>query len=553
MNKAVLTNRRTKYLGVLATLLFLGAFVLLPSSAMAASDICRDIQDDSGIESPEPNEGGVATAPNCRYGVTASEKGATALAAMKIGWVVTFRANEPDWLPSSVAHTPMIRLKQDRNESGARLDTYTASPSFTENGLGRLIRANPGAVWIVGNEVDRVFWQDDLMPEIYAVAYHDAYHFIKRVDPTAKVAVSGLVLVSPGRLQYLDKVLEAYRQRYSVSMPVDVWTFHAYIFPERNEEYNNHPDGGKPVFASVANGTDPAIAIKNPLWIRPLEERLALCQRDDFWCIYEHDNITLFSQQVIAMRTWMKTNGYQYTPLLLTEWSLLHSYKETGNGECEVRDEQGNCFAPQRVTRFMEDSVQYLENAIDPNLGYPLDGNRLVQQWAWFLLDDMDLGDFIAGNPSLLLNPATGVRTQMGNKYRDLIQQSTTQPNLLIEQVYADLVDVDPQSGAAVATLRVRVRNNGNTPTAAPFEVIFFRDSGLTQEIGRATVPAGLDGCAVNDVVAQIEWNDLEEGVHPYWVEVDAENAVGAAQPPAPKSSVVLVNPIRLFLPTLQR
>lgn len=552
MNKAVLTNRRTKYLGVLATLLFLGAFVLLPSSAMAASDICRDIQDDSGIESPEPNEGGVATAPNCRYGVTASEKGATALAAMKIGWVVTFRANEPDWLPSSVAHTPMIRLKQNTDENG-RLPTYTASPSFTENGLGRLIRANPGAIWIVGNEVDRVYWQDDLMPEIYAVAYHDAYHFIKRVDPTAKVAVSGLVLVSPGRLQYLDKVLEAYRQRYSVSMPVDVWTFHAYIFPERNEEYNNHPDGGKPVFASVANGTDPAIAIKNPLWIRPLEERLALCQRDDFWCIYEHDNITLFSQQVIAMRTWMKTNGYQYTPLLLTEWSLLHSYRETGNGECEVRDEQGNCFAPQRVTRFMEDSVQYLENAIDPNLGYPLDGNRLVQQWAWFLLDDMDLGDFIAGNPSLLLNPATGVRTQMGNKYRDLIQQSTTQPNLLIEQVYADLVDVDPQSGAAVATLRVRVRNNGNTPTVAPFEVIFFRDSGLTQEIGRATVPAGLDGCAVNDVVAQIEWSDLEEGVHPYWVEVDAENAVGAAQPPAPKSSVVLVNPIRLFLPTLQR
>lgn len=557
MNATVLKDRRKISLGVLAALFLLGVAMLLsPGRAVAASDICLDVQDDSGVALPEPDAGTTATAPNCRYGVTASEKGADDVAAMKVGWVVTFRPDEPSWLPPSTAHTPMIRLKQDRDENGRRLSTYTASPAFSESALGRLIRANPGAIWIVGNEVDRVFWQDDLMPEIYAVAYHDAYHFIKQTDPTAKVAVSGLVLVSPGRLQYLDKVMEAYRQRYGAPMPVDVWTFHAYIFPERNEEseeFEGHPDNGRPVFASIANGTDPALAMKNPLWLRPLEDRLALCQRADFWCIYEHDSVELFSQQVVAMRTWMKASGYQNTPLLLTEWSLLHSYRDTGNGECEIQDEYGNCFVPQRVTRFMEDSVRYLENAVDPNLGYPLDNNRLVQQWAWFLLDDMDLGDFIAGNPSLLVDPINGSLTQMGNKYRDLIQQTTTQPNLVVEHVYADLADVDPQSGTATAMLRAKVRNNGNTPTTAPFEIKFFRDSGLTQEIGRATVPAGLDGCAVNDVVVEIEWQDLEEGAYRYWVEVDGDNAVGSITPPSVESSVVLVNPVRIFLPTLQR
>ncbi len=335
-------------------------------------------------------------------------------------------------------------------------------------------------------------------------------------------------------------------------MPVDVWTFHAYIFAERNEDYD-HPDGGKPVFASVANGTDPALAMKNPIWVRPLEERLALCQREDYWCVYEHDNVDLFKQQVIAMRTWMKANGYQNTPLLLTEWSLLHPYRIKPNGVCEIQDEYGNCFTPARVTRFMEETVQYMESAADPNLGYPLDNNRLVQQWAWFLLDDMDLGDFIEGNPSLLVNPANGQLTQMGRKYRDLIQQSTTQPNLVIDAVLADMVDTDSESGKAVARLRVRIRNNGNTPTTAPFEVKFFSNSGLTQEIGRATVPAGLDGCAVNDVVAEVEWEDLPRGVYRYWVEVDGANATGGSAPPAPQSSIVLVDPVRIFLPTLQR
>ena len=554
MKTTVLQDRNRPIILAAVALLLWTCALLLPSPAMAASDICLDTQNDSDVTVPEPSAATAATAPNCRYGVTASAKGANQLAAMKIGWVVSFGAREPSWLPENVTHTPMIRLKQNRDAEGRRQPSYTASPAYTESGLGRYIRSNPGAVWIVGNEVDRIFWQDDLMPDVYAIAYHDAYQFIKQMDPTAKVAVSGLVLVSPGRLQYLDLVLDAYRQRYGAPMPVDVWTFHAYIFPERNEDYD-HAEGGRPVFASIANGTDRNLALLNPLWVRPLEERLALCERDDYVCVHEHDSADIFMQQVVAMRTWMKARGYQNTPLQLTEWSLLHPYNVDASGACTtVIDERGNCFTPPRVTQFMERTVQYLESAIDPNLGFPLDGNRLVQQWAWFALDDADLGDFIAGNPSLLLDPITGMPTQMGNKYRDLIQQSTTQPNLVIEQVFSDMVDIDPQTGAAVAQLKVSIRNNGNTPTTEPFDVKFYRDAGLTQEIGRATVPAGLDGCAVNSVIAAIEWEEMvDEGAYRYWVEVDGENAVDAVAPPSPTSAVVLVNLTRLFLPSLHR
>lgn len=557
--KKILTKNRTPHLSslALALLLLAAGLLLIPSTASAASDVCIDLRGDLDADDPEPILEASATAPNCRYGVTASQKGASQIVPMKIGWVVTFGPSKPSWVPSNVSHTPMIRLKQSRDANGNRLPTYTARPSLTNSGLGQQIQANPGAVWIVGNEVDRVFWQDDLMPEVYADAYHDAYHFIKQKDPTAKVAVSGLVLVTPGRLQYLDKVLDAYRAKYGTPMPVDVWTFHAYIFPERIEDYVRPgdgvvpPDSGKPVFASVANGTDPAIAMKLPHWWRPLSEQLELCQRDDYYCIYEHDSLDLFAQQVVAMRSWMKARGYQNTPLLLTEWSLLHQYKVDANGQCiATKDEYGNCFTPQRVTKFMEDSIRYLENATDANLGYPLDNYRLVQQWAWFLLDDGDLGAFIDGNPSLLIDPVSNNLTQMGRKYRDLIAATTTQPNLVIDRVFADLVDADAQSGVGTAILRVSIRNNGNTPTAAPFQVKFYRDAGMTQLIGQATVPAGLEGCAVNDTVVEVAWENLNPGVYRYWVSVDSEGTIGASKT---GSSVVIVDPERLFLPMLQR
>ena len=81
--------------------------------------------------------------------------------------------------------------------------------------------------------------------------------FIKNVDPTAQVAISGLVEVTPGRLQYLDIVWNTYMQEFGTPMPVDMWTMHLYILPEVQLQ----PDGSIDAngIANVALGTNKAL------------------------------------------------------------------------------------------------------------------------------------------------------------------------------------------------------------------------------------------------------------------------------------------------------
>ncbi|MGC9334291.1 MAG: hypothetical protein ACP5JJ_09100, partial [Anaerolineae bacterium] len=97
--------------------------------------------------------------------------------------------------------------------------------------LGRLVDANPGAIWIIGNEPDCI-WQDNRLPEEYARVYHDLYVFIKSRDQTSQVAAGGIVQPTPLRLQYLDLVLEAYQARYGHALPVDIWHIHNAILNE---------------------------------------------------------------------------------------------------------------------------------------------------------------------------------------------------------------------------------------------------------------------------------------------------------------------------------
>ncbi len=123
-----------------------------------------------------------AAVPNCRYGVSASRN--DFVETLKVGATLSFAPSASYTLPTGVEHVAMIRLKQDK--AGSKyLPSYTASPALNDSadGLGAYLKTNPGAIWIVGNEVDRVYWQDDLQPQMYAQAYHDIYHFIKERDP----------------------------------------------------------------------------------------------------------------------------------------------------------------------------------------------------------------------------------------------------------------------------------------------------------------------------------------------------------------------------------
>jgi len=206
--------------------------------------------------------------------------------------------------------------------------------------LGELAAENPGLTWLIGNEPD-VKWQSNSPPEVYAIAYHRAYRAIKAGDPTAKVAIGGISQVTPLRLAYLDRLWNFYRKLYGADMPVDVWNMHAFMLREERGSWGvNVPPG------------------------------FTIEQRGMLWDVEDHDDLALLEAQVRAMRQWMRKHGQQEKPLWITEYGIL------------MPEEYG--FDAGRVTRYMLDSFALLDQLTDPALGYPQDGNRLVQRWMWY-------------------------------------------------------------------------------------------------------------------------------------------------------------------------
>lgn len=485
----------------------------------------QDPEDPAAPEGAHPD-------PNCRYGVAAMGNDQVPFVNMLgAGWHLNFGISSAS-ASNGAEFVHVITVKQ--NKSGTDyLPGYTVSPPLTDAGLGSHIANNPGALWIVGNEVDRGpdpgktdRIQGDTHPNEYAKAYHDIYHFIKQRDPSALVANSALVQVTPGRLQYLDIVYQSYFENYGRAMPVDVWNMHLYVLPEVK------PDGSPNGVANVALGTDPALAKSesyDPDGSGPLELKDS-CPLDDVYCFAEHDSMEVFEEQVVAMRRWMRDHGYQHKPLLLSEYSLLFPYEDDGD-TCHLQDEYGNCFTPSRVQTFMNNTLDYLSTATDSSIGLPADGNRLVQQWLWFSVYNVGVGQV----SNLVADMSTGALSNLGDTFRNRVAAEPNYVNLYPAQVNSPYAQTNI-SGTASVTLTVKVANNG-TSTAGAFDVTFYSDRNLNNAIGTATVPAqendfpGMTGCATRTVSVSVPWEDLSPGMHPYWVEVDSGNVIGESPP----------------------
>ena len=117
--------------------------------------------------------------PVCRMGVNVANVPASAfdLAQLHLGWYIDYKAHVTAPHPNGAAYVPVINLSQV-GDSG-----FTSSPSGAE--LDTAIAQNPGASWIIGNEPDRRFYQNDMVPKAYANAYHSLYYYIKAKDPSA--------------------------------------------------------------------------------------------------------------------------------------------------------------------------------------------------------------------------------------------------------------------------------------------------------------------------------------------------------------------------------
>ncbi len=530
-------------------LLFLLPVVTFLASRSETTFAAVSAVDKNTSSTVEPTSNNAAVA-NCRYGVTSDDPGKQTeiIPQMGAGWYLTFSARPPEPPPSNGADfAHMIHVNQVKDGCVYKPD-YKITPAL-ESPFANYIRNNPGELWIIGNEVERgpnpspdpnvcEPVQGDIYPEFYAMAYHDAYTFIKSNDPTAQVANSGLVQITPGRLQYLDTVWDTYLQEYGMPMPVDSWVMHLYVLPELQAD--GQPNG----IANVALGSDPAVG-KRGSGGDPQN-----CSDPDVYCVAEHDDLSVFAEQVRDMRQWMAQHGQRQKPLLISEYSILYPYILQG-GVCEfLIDENGECFTPARVSKFMSDTLNYLNNTTDSTLGYTLDNNRLVQQSIWFSVHYAG-----AGGSSNLVEDDLVTFTKMGQTFKNHILNEASYQNLLVDQVKNIVVKPGP-GGTATVDISATFRNNGNTKINQPFTVTFYKDAALTMPIDSVTISSDVRGCTSSSYVASVQWADLTPGLHKYWVHVDSGNVI-VELPPNNNDNIgsgqVLVVSNQVLLPTVQR
>jgi len=435
----------------------------------------------------------------CRFGVGVNDDiAAYPVNSLRLGWYVDWTVTPNPSRPGGITYMPTVRLRQ----TGPDSYSYYPGPDV----LSATVRALPGATWLIGNEPDRRYWQDSLEPHVYAQAYHDLYYLIKGWDPTAQIAAGGIVQPTPLRLQYLDMVLESYRERYGEPMPVDVWNIHAFILRERSCDC--YPED---------------------CWGAEIPPGIEACE-GMLYGIQDNDNLEIFKQNIERFRQWMAERGYQDRPLIITEFGV------------QMWPDYG--FPPERVNAYMNATFDYLMTATS-TLGYPADEYRLVQRWAWYSLSDNNFNGW-------LFDPNTKARTVFGDNFAAYTAQVSPTVNLKLARIWTDPAAPFSQGEAITITLLAYVVNNGNIATSGSATVRFYEgnpNQGGTL-IGEQSIPS-LDGCA-SGVLVTVAWRNVPPGSHTVYAVVDHDGMI----PESDESdnmlkSIIMVATQRVFVPAI--
>ena len=420
------------------------------------------------------------------------------VAVLGAGWYVDWRTRLSPPFPAGLDYMQIVRLDGD-----------TFQPDLPT--IADIARANPGVVWIVGNEPDCV-WQDSSTPDQYARVYQQVYRLLKSVDPTSRVTIGGIVQVTPLRLQWLEAVLSAYQSRYGEPFPVDLWNIHTFILQEKSCMAYPLDCWG----AEIPPGIGASIGVE--------------------WAITEHDHLPYIVEQIERFRQWMYDRGDRDKELIVSEYGIL------------MPDSYG--YDAARVETFMLGTFDYFLNATDPVLGLPADGNRLVQRWAWYSLNDKRFEGHTSH--SHLFDPDSKALTPLGIAFRDYVSP-----------LFSPYVDVLPAAIAispsqplasgsqpVTITLTGQVRNGGNTDTGDVSVYFWVGDPsqaiGVTQTL--TTLPARSLGSL------SVEWTGVTPGPYVVGVTVDASNGiVEADEGNNERSRQLLVALQRMYLPFVAR
>jgi hypothetical protein len=240
----------------------------------------------------------------------------------------------------------------------------------------------------------------------------------------------------------------------------------------------------------------------------------------------------------------MTRNGYHDVPLIVTEYGTLFPYPPYLAGDPYV-DENNVPMTEARTAAFMTDTFNTLQTLIDPDLGYRLDGGRLVQRWAWYSIDDINYG-------GVLFNPITKDLRPLGNVFAAYTSQITPTVDLF---PVADPVTVRWEGVPLTATLTAVVANQGNISASHAITVTFYAGStGSGSPIGQVIIPAGeLPGCG-GALQVDVAWSLSAPGVHPFSVKVETAQPGGEFNLSNNSAvSYVLLSMEYVFLPLLMR
>ncbi len=257
---------------------------------------------------PSRTQGPLYTDPTDRFGVGVNRAFGSItnydVASLNIGWYSDWTYSLAPSRPGGIDYAQVIWV-----EDGS------ITPGLDQ--LGPMVDANPGFLWMIGNEPECI-WMGNNTPEQYAVAYHDLYWFIKNRDNTAQIANGAVVEGTPMRMAYLTDVWNAYQAAYGTTMPVDVWNMHNQIARE-----NNVADWGAGV-PPVGPGT-------------PTSTPGAMYDTS------QNDSLDIFIQHVRNMRAWMNSHGQRNKPLIISEYGVLFT-EDRGFTVDRVNDFMTNTF-----------------------------------------------------------------------------------------------------------------------------------------------------------------------------------------------------------------
>ena len=492
-------NRKPLFRHLLFMTLLLALSLLFSNRAMA--------QTPSTSDSVELR---VNLPPLCRFGVNVNTDNGPTIEnfdtrPLRLGWYVDYGASANPANPNGAIHAPMIRLNQPDGTKN-----YTYSPSGAT--LSAAIAANPGAIWLISNEPDRIEFQDGIDPDVYATAYHDLYHLIKAADPSARIYAGNIVQATAIRLQYLDLILASYRSQYGKLMPVDGWSIHGFIL---NEER-----GGWGAEIPPGVNVDSGLVID----------------------VQQTTDVDLFKLHVVNFRDWMKRNGYRNTPLAMSEFGVLMP-KGIFNPD----------FDEGRVNAFMDATFDFLLTKADPSIGYPKDNNRLVQQLSWY-----STSDNVRHNGHLYSQSAGNTLTLMGENYARYAENLPEQTDFFPVSLVTNPSILAPNPSNNQISLVAEIANAGNNQNVKTVNVDFYLGDPEAGGQLLGTKTASLRGCGQTTRVSLTWPNPPSSGATPdYYVLYAKVTAADATIDVGSNNTTVSVkvynDPELLFMPSLSR